>query len=45
MDYTALTNAIDFTGALTALGAVAVTVGGLYIAIRGARIVLSFVRK
>jgi hypothetical protein len=45
MDYTALTAAIDFGTALTAIGTVAVAVGGLYLGIRGARMVLSFVRK
>jgi hypothetical protein len=45
MDYTALVAAIDFSGALTAVGSVAVAVGALYLGIRGARTVLSFVRK
>jgi len=45
MDYTALADAADWTAALTGLGAVAVAVAGVYVAIRGGRILLSFIRK
>lgn len=45
MDYTALVTAVDWSAALTALGAVAVAAAGLYIAIRGARTVLGFIKR
>ena len=45
MDYTALTTAVDFAGAMTAIGAVAATVAVLFVGIRGARIVLGFVKR
>lgn len=45
MDYSALATAISFTDVLAALGSVAISVGGLYLAIRGGRAVLSFVRR
>lgn len=44
MDYTAITTAVDWTAALGALSAVGVAAAGLYIAIRGARVVLGFIR-
>lgn len=45
MDYTAITAAVDFTSVLTALGSIAAVFGALYIARKGAGIVLSMVRK
>lgn len=44
MDYTAITGAVDFAGVMTGISAVAVSLAGLYIAIRGGRILLSFLR-
>lgn len=44
MDYTAITGAVDFATALTALGAVAAALGGLYIAGKGAKAVLNFMK-
>lgn len=45
MDYTSITGAVAFGDVLTALGAVGAAVAALYIAIRGARTLLSFVRR
>jgi len=45
MDYTALVGAVDWASALTALGSVAVAAAGLFVAIRGARVVLGFIRR
>lgn len=45
MDYTAITGAVDFAAVLTGLGVVAAAIAGVLIAIRGARILLSFVRR
>lgn len=43
MDYTTITSAVDFAGVMTGVGAVAAAVAGLYIAIRGARILIGFI--
>jgi len=45
MDYTAITGAVDFATLLTAVGTVAVSVAGLLLAVRGARVLLAFIRK
>jgi len=45
MDFTAITAAVDFADVMTGLGVVAAAVAGVYIGIRGARILLSFVRR
>lgn len=45
MDYTAITTAVNFGTAMTAIGTVAAAVAVLYLGIRGARTVLSFVRR
>lgn len=45
MDYTSIVGAVDFAGVMTGLAAVAVAVAGVLIAIRGARILLSFIRR
>ena len=44
MDYTTLTAAADFTTAETAILAVSVALAGIYVGIKGARIVLGFLR-
>jgi hypothetical protein len=44
MDYTAITSAVDFTSALTAVGTIAAALGALYIGMKGAKAVLSFLR-
>lgn len=43
MDYTTITGAVDFAGVMTGVGSVAAAVAGLYIAIRGARILIGFI--
>ena len=45
MDYTAFTSSIDFASALTAVGAVAAALAALYIGIKGARVVLGFLKS
>ncbi|MET0082678.1 MAG: hypothetical protein ABW079_06660 [Sedimenticola sp.] len=45
MDYTAITSAVDWAGVLTGLGAVALAIAGLNVAIRGARILVGFIRR
>jgi len=45
MDYTDISAAASWTAALTELGTVAVAVAGLYVAIRGARVLLGFIRR
>lgn len=45
MDYTAITAAVSFADVLTAVGTVAAGVAVLYIGIRGARVLLGFVRR
>jgi len=45
MDYTVIADAADWTTALVSLGVVGLAVGGLYVAIRGARTLLGFIRK
>lgn len=44
MDYTTITGAVDFAGVITGVGAVAVALAGVYIAIKGSRILLGFLR-
>lgn len=44
MDYTVLTAAVDFSGVLTAVGVVAAALAAVYVAIKGANIVLGFLR-
>jgi len=45
MDYTTITAAANFGSALTAVGTVGAAVAVLLIGIRGARTVLSFIRR
>jgi hypothetical protein len=45
VDYTTLLAAVDFTDELVALGTVAVAVAALFLGIRGARVLLRFVRS
>jgi len=45
MDYSAIISAIDFASALTAIGAVAAALGALYIGIKGARVVIGFLKS
>lgn len=45
MDYTTITSAVDFAGVITGIGAVAVALAGVAIAMRGARLLLGFLRK
>jgi hypothetical protein len=42
MDYTAISGAVDFAGVLTGMGAVAVLLAGVYVARKGARLLLGF---
>ena len=44
MDYSAITSAVDFAGVITAVGTVAAALAGVYIAMKGANILLSFLR-
>jgi hypothetical protein len=44
MDYTAITDAVDFASVITAVGVVAAALAGVYIAIKGANILLGFLR-
>jgi len=44
MDYTAITGAVDFAGALVAVGVVAGALGLVYVGIKGSKIVLGFLR-
>ena len=44
MDYTALTAAIDFAGALTVAGTAAAALAVVYVGIKGAKLALSFIR-
>jgi hypothetical protein len=45
MDYTLISGAVDWAAVLTGLGAVAVALAGLYVAARGARMLLGFIRR
>jgi len=44
VDYTALTTAFDLTSTETAVLAIAATLAGLFVAIRGAKTVLGMIR-
>lgn len=44
-DFTTLTSAVDFSTVITGVMAVAVAIVGVYLAARGARMLLAFVRK
>ena len=44
MDYTTMIAAVDFAGVLTAVGTVAAALAGVYVAIKGANILLGFLR-
>jgi hypothetical protein len=44
MDYTAITGAIDFSGVLTGVGAAAALLAAVYVARKGARMLLGFVK-
>lgn len=43
-DYTSLTGAVDFAGVVTAVLAIAATLAGLFVAIRGAKTVLGMIK-
>lgn len=45
MNYATIASAVDFAAVLSALGTVAAAVAGLYLAIRGGRTILSFIRR
>lgn len=45
MDYSAISTAVNFGTVLTALGTTAVAVAGLYLAIRGARVLIGLIRR
>ena len=45
MDYTAMIAGVNFTTALTAIGTVGAAVATLLIGVRGARIVLAFLKR
>jgi hypothetical protein len=45
MDYTTITDAIDFAGVVTGVGVAAVAIGGVLIAKRGARMLLSMIGR
>jgi hypothetical protein len=45
MDWTALTAAVDFTDAITFIGAVAVALGGAYVVRKGIRFGLSMIGR
>lgn len=45
VDYSQLTSSIDFSGAITAVMAVAVSIAALFAAIFGAKVVLGFLRR
>ncbi|MCU7812600.1 MAG: hypothetical protein KZQ77_15435 [Candidatus Thiodiazotropha sp. (ex Notomyrtea botanica)] len=45
MDYTALTTAVDYTALIAGLGGVAAVLAGLFVAIRGGRTFLSFIKR
>lgn len=44
-DFTTITGAVDFSTVITGVMAVAVAIVGVYLAARGARMLLAFVRK
>ncbi|MDN2672864.1 hypothetical protein OX459_15785 [Janthinobacterium sp. SUN026] len=43
-DYTALTGAVDMSSVITAILAIAATLAGLFVAMRGAKTVLGMIR-
>jgi hypothetical protein len=45
MDFTALVGAVDFASAGTAIMSVAVALAGVYVASKGARLVLGFLGR
>lgn len=45
MDYSTMTAAVDFTTVATGILAVGVALAGVYIGIKGARILLGFLRR
>lgn len=45
MDYTTITGAVDFAGVITGVASVAAALAGVYIAIKGASMLLSFLRR
>ena len=44
IDYTSLTGTVDFDGVKTAVLAIAATLAGLYVAIRGAKTVIGMIK-
>lgn len=45
MDYTAITDAVDFAAVVAGVGAVAVAIAAILVAKRGARMLLSFLGR
>ncbi len=45
MDFTALIAAVDYAGVVTAIGTVAAAIAGVYVASKGARMVLGFLGR
>lgn len=45
MDYSTITAAVDFSTVLTGITAVGAALAGVYIAIKGARMLLGFLRS
>jgi hypothetical protein len=45
MDYTTMTAAVDFATVATGVLAVGVALAGIYVGIKGARILLNFLRR
>lgn len=44
MNYTAIVDAVDFASVLTGIGSVAALLAAVYVAIKGAKILLGFIR-
>lgn len=45
MDYSSLTSAVDFTTVGTGVLAVAAALAGIYVGIKGARMLVGFIRR
>ncbi|MES9872659.1 MAG: hypothetical protein ABW146_06095 [Candidatus Sedimenticola sp. 6PFRAG7] len=45
MDYTAIAGAVDWSQVLVGLSAVAVAIAGIYVAVKGAGMLLNFIRS
>jgi len=44
MDYTTISGAVDWAGVLTGIGVVAAALAGLFVAIKGSRVLLRFIK-